>query len=113
MKKTYSCEWCDNQGGSGWDTPDGCLKHEAECDYNPANRACATCKHYDWPDTPEQSDKWQHQGDDGDWVTDMGCVAYGDQVWRTQCEKWCQKHKRVVPPNESSSPTRPTGGSPC
>jgi hypothetical protein len=91
MKATYQCQWCENQGGPGSDTPEACLNHEAECDSNPASRSCATCQHYDWPATREQDAKWGHYEDDGEWVSDLGCHAYNDQQWRRACAKWEKK----------------------
>ena len=43
MRRVYICDHCG--GHLGWfSKPSACRKHEAACDYNPANRTCGTCK---------------------------------------------------------------------
>lgn len=79
--------------GGGFDTPEQCRAHEAKCNYNPASRTCATCRHHDWPKTPEQWDKWGHYEDDGEFVNDFGCLVFNDQTWREGCEKWEAKKR--------------------
>jgi len=76
MKTKYNCEYCDNHGSSGYDEPDACLLHESKCDYNPANKSCATCRHYDW-----------HPDKDGDDENPFWCNLFKDQTWRTKCDK--------------------------
>ena len=93
MITTYECEYCHNQGENGYTEPDACLLHESKCNYNPKNKTCATCKHYGYATTPEQSMKWR---------PDFGCHVFGDQVWRTQCKKWEHNKPAANPPNASS-----------
>lgn len=87
MKITYECEHCKGYQG-GLDTEEKCRTHEAVCSFNPAVRACNTCRHYGYN---LENNKWGHyEWIDGEqeWVSDFGCLAYGDQVWREHCEKW-------------------------
>ena len=91
MITTYECEHCHNSGDNGWRDPDACLRHESKCDYNPKNKTCATCKHYDYASTTEQRMKWREP--------DFGCLIFGDQTWRTQCEKWQHNKPAANPPN--------------
>ena len=44
MKRVYLCDHCGGHLGT-FTKPSACRKHEAACDYNPANRTCGTCKH--------------------------------------------------------------------
>lgn len=95
MKLKYDCEYCGGWFHCGFDTPEACQSHEQKCDHNPAMKTCCTCKHHDWPKTKEQGDKWQRWDDsEQDYVTDMGCVVFGDQTFRKNCEKWEAKKLR-------------------
>jgi hypothetical protein len=96
MKQTFTCDHCGGHWGGGFDTAEKCKAHEATCDYNPASKACATCKHRDWPETKEQCEKWERWDDsEREYVADMGCLVFNDQVYRTNCEKW--KSKKTPP----------------
>lgn len=92
MRTAYVCAHCDGFGHAGFDTPVQCLEHEKTCAYNPTNRTCSTCRHFDFATRPEH-DNWKPPGTgtyehEDDIPQPMGCHVYNDQVYRTQCEKW-------------------------
>ena len=42
MKTTYSCDYC----GETFLTKSRCFHHEYDCEYNPKNKTCTTCKNW-------------------------------------------------------------------
>jgi len=85
MITTYVCEYCHCHDSNGFREPEPCLKHEAECDYNPVMKTCATCKHLDYsPDS---------DGDDNP----FWCEIFKDKKHRRNCDKWETKLKPKAP----------------
>ena len=71
MKTVYQCDFCDG----AFATPRRAQRHEVECDDNPDNRTCNTCRHL-------LLDGREH--DDG---VDLGCNR-GLKPWAKHCPKW-------------------------
>ena len=86
MITTYECEYCANQNSPGYRDALVCQRHEYECNYNPTNKTCSTCKHLDYA----PNDEW---GED-----ELGCLIFKDTKFRKQCDKWVNAKS----PNEKS-----------
>jgi hypothetical protein len=47
MKQLWVCDYCGESGNKNVIRP-----HEEDCDYNPANKRCGSCKHKDYGGAP-------------------------------------------------------------
>ena len=97
MITTYECEYCHNQSGNGYREPETCLRHETECDYNPAMKTCATC------------DLNRFKPTENGRAYPFWCEIFRDRKHRRNCEKWVHNKPAANPPNIPSSATPQAG----
>ena len=80
MITTYECEYCANQNSPGFRDAAVCQRHEYECNYNPTNKTCSTCKHHDIVVDDYDDD-----------IYDNWCPIFKDSTFRKQCDKYERK----------------------
>lgn len=85
----YTCDFCP-KGKRNMRTKKGCFRHEKNCYYNPARRACASCAHFTKIPHVNDYETGFHEGGP-ECAEDFFRRDPEDGQLRVDCEKWAPK----------------------